>query len=141
IFTRLGGRTPGPSLEDLKALARPEVTLVLFLSVHRAEEIERALLEKLSPETPVAVAEKLGFPEERLLFGRLAGLSQLVSEAEHRGGHFPWNKWGLWLEYASTHELCNKVFIFGLKYAQNYLIYSEASGYNLISRAERVLVF
>ncbi|QJA06426.1 precorrin-4 C(11)-methyltransferase [Thermosulfurimonas marina] len=81
IFTRLGGRTPGPRLEDLKEWARPEVTLVLFLSVHRAEEIQRALLEKLPPETPVVVAEKLGFPEERLLWGKLAELSQMVSEA------------------------------------------------------------
>lgn len=81
IFTRLGGKTPGPSPEDLAYFAREDVTLVIFLSVHRAQTIEEALLQRLSPETPVAVAEKLGFPGERIVRGRLADLARLVEEA------------------------------------------------------------
>ncbi|MDQ7038898.1 MAG: cobalt-precorrin-4/precorrin-4 C(11)-methyltransferase [Aquificota bacterium] len=81
VFTRLGGRTPGPSPEDLAYFAREDVTLVIFLSVHQAETIEEALLRRLPPDTPVAVAEKLGFPEERILFGTLGELSRLVEEA------------------------------------------------------------
>jgi len=81
VFTRLGGRTPGPSPEDLLRFAGRDVTLVLFLSVHRAETIQKTLLERLPPETPVAVAEKLGFPEERILHGRLDELARMVREA------------------------------------------------------------
>ncbi len=81
VFTRLGGRTPGPCLKDLTEWARPDVTLVLFLSVHRASEIETALQEKLPPETPVAIAERLGFPEERILYGELKDLGRMVKEA------------------------------------------------------------
>ncbi len=81
VFTRLGGRTPGPTPDDLAYFAREDVTLVIFLSIHQAATIEKALLTRLPPETPVAVAEKLGFPEERLLYGRLGELSRLVEEA------------------------------------------------------------
>jgi len=84
VFTRLGGKTPGPSPEDLSHFAREDVTLVIFLSVHRARVIEEALLRSLSPDTPVAVAEKLGFPEERIVRGRLADLARLVEEADIR---------------------------------------------------------
>ncbi len=81
VFTRLGGKTPGPSLEDLAYFAREDTTLVIFLSVARAREIEAALLKRLPPETPVVVAEKLGYPEERLLKGSLAELGTLVEKA------------------------------------------------------------
>lgn len=81
VFTRLGGRTPGPGPEDLAHFARPDVTLVLFLSVSQAETIQNTLLTRLPPETPVAVAEKLGFPEERILYGTLKDLSRLIREA------------------------------------------------------------
>ncbi|OAG28201.1 precorrin-4 C(11)-methyltransferase [Thermodesulfatator autotrophicus] len=81
VFTRLGGKTPGPSPEDLAYFARKDVTLVIFLSIARAKEIEKALLEKLSPSTPVAIVYKASWPEEQVIKGKLKDLSRLVEEA------------------------------------------------------------
>ncbi len=78
VFTRLGGRTPGPSEEDLARLAGPGVTLVLFLSVSQAERLKQVLLRSLSEDTPVAVVEKVGWPEQKVVRGRLKELPELV---------------------------------------------------------------
>ncbi|AEH45753.1 precorrin-4 C11-methyltransferase [Thermodesulfatator indicus DSM 15286] len=81
IFTRLGGKTPGPSSEDLIYFARKDVTLVIFLSINRAREIEQALLKKLAPDTPIALVYKASWPEEQIIRGKLKDLSHLVKEA------------------------------------------------------------
>ncbi len=81
IFTRLGGRTPGPDTEELARLAAEDRTLVIFLSISRAREIQEALLQTLSPETPVAIVARATWPEEKILRGKLSELTRLVTEA------------------------------------------------------------
>jgi precorrin-4/cobalt-precorrin-4 C11-methyltransferase len=82
IVTRLAGRTPVPEREDLQRLAQHRASMVLFLSVSMAGEVQRNLLEGgYPPETPVAVVEKATWPEERVLRGTLGHLARMVEEA------------------------------------------------------------
>ncbi len=82
IVTRLSGRTPVPYRESLERLAGHNSSMVIFLSVSKAEEVQRRLLEGgYPPETPVAVVEKATWPEQRILRGTLNRLGSMVQEA------------------------------------------------------------
>lgn len=85
IFTRRGGRTPVPEKEALPSLASHRATMVIFLSVSMiAEVMEDLLAGGYSPETPVAVVEKVSWPEERQLRGTIATIAGMVKEADIR---------------------------------------------------------
>ncbi|RPF42544.1 cobalt-precorrin 4 C11-methyltransferase [Thermodesulfitimonas autotrophica] len=81
ILSRLAGRTPVPEAESLAALARHRASLCLFLSVHLIEEVAAALAAGYPPETPVAVVEKVTWPEERIIHCRLSELPAAVRGA------------------------------------------------------------
>ena len=72
IMTRAEGRVPMPEGEDLIGLARHGSTLVIFLSVTRMFRIANQLQEAGYPaDTPVAVAYRVGWPEELIIRGTL----------------------------------------------------------------------
>ena len=82
IFTRRGGRTPVPEKEQLQALASHQATMMIFLSVGMIDEVVADLLEGgYPPDTPVAVVEKVSWPDERRLRGTLATIAAQVKEA------------------------------------------------------------
>lgn len=81
IITRLAGRTPVPEREDLSRLARTGATMVVFLSVHRIEEVAGKLAEAYPTETPVAVVERASWPAERVVRGSLGEIAGKVKEA------------------------------------------------------------
>lgn len=81
ILTRLAGRTSVPETEKLRDLAKHKSTMVIFLSVGMIESVTRELLEGYSPDTPVAVVEKVSWPGERILKGQLSQLPRLVNDA------------------------------------------------------------
>ncbi len=82
IFTRFEGKTGGASKEEIKKLASVRATLVFFLSASLVHELEQTLLEVLSPETPIAIAYKVTWDEEKIIYGTLKGLSRLIKENE-----------------------------------------------------------
>lgn len=82
VLTRAEGRTPMPERERLAEWARHRSTLVLFLSAHLAPQVQADLLTGYPPETPVVVAYKVGWPDQKLLRGRLVDLARLVSDAK-----------------------------------------------------------
>lgn len=83
IFTRRGGRTPVPEKEELAKLASHQATMMIFLSVGMIEKVVEDLLAGGYPETtPVAVVEKVSWPEERQLRSTLANIAELVKKAE-----------------------------------------------------------
>lgn len=85
IITRRAGRTPVPEKEDLQSLAAHQATMMIFLSVGMIEDVVRDLLAGgYGLETPVAVVEKVSWPEERVLTGTLATIAEQVKEAEIR---------------------------------------------------------
>ncbi|MGO0122155.1 precorrin-4 C(11)-methyltransferase [Desulfothermobacter acidiphilus] len=76
ILTRVAGRTPVK--EDLSALAKHRASLCLFLSASLLEKASAALMEGYPSETPVALLEKVTWPEERVLLGRLKDLALMA---------------------------------------------------------------
>lgn len=82
IFTRRGGRTPVPEQEQLALLAAHQATMMIFLSVGMIQEVVAELLAGgYTPETPVAIVEKVSWPDETQLRGTLATIADQVKKA------------------------------------------------------------
>jgi precorrin-4/cobalt-precorrin-4 C11-methyltransferase len=82
IITRRGGRTPVPDGEKLSSLASHQATMMIFLSVGMIEEVVAELRAGGYPaDTPVAIVEKVSWPEERQLRGTLATIAAQVKDA------------------------------------------------------------
>ncbi len=79
IFTRMAGKTPVPEAERLAALAGHGATMVIFLSAGKAREVERELLAHYPPDTPVAIAYRVGWPDEACHRTRLDRLADTVA--------------------------------------------------------------
>ena len=83
IMTRVEGRVPMPEGEDLVGLARHGSTLVIFLSVTRMFRIANQLQEAGYPaDTPVAVAYRVGWPDQQIIRGTLTDIAQKVRDAK-----------------------------------------------------------
>jgi precorrin-4/cobalt-precorrin-4 C11-methyltransferase len=82
IFTRRAGRTPVPEKQDLISLATHQATMMIFLSISMIEQVVKELIEGgYTDKTPVAIVEKVSWPEERQLHGTLGTIAQQVKEA------------------------------------------------------------
>ena len=81
ILTRMGGRTAGPSAEELRTMAVTGNTLVLFLSAEHIGEVARELIEWRGPATPVAVVQKASWPEEKVVRGSLGDIAEKAKAA------------------------------------------------------------
>ncbi len=80
IFTRFEGKTGGADKKEIKRLASVKATLVFFLSASLVYELEQTLLDVLSSETPIAIAYKVTWDEEKIIYGTLKELSQLMEK-------------------------------------------------------------
>lgn len=80
ILSRRAGRTPVPQGEELESLAAHGATLCLFLSVGRMAELTRELGRHYSPSTPVAVVANASWPEEVVVRGTLADITDRVRD-------------------------------------------------------------
>ncbi|MHC1788201.1 precorrin-4 C(11)-methyltransferase [Solidesulfovibrio sp.] len=79
ILTRLAGRTPMPPGEGLADLARHRSAMAVYLSAGDPEGVAAALLDGgYPPETPVALAHRLGWPGEKRLWATIATLAETV---------------------------------------------------------------
>ncbi|MDH5297945.1 MAG: precorrin-4 C(11)-methyltransferase [Desulfobulbaceae bacterium] len=82
IITRRAGRTPVPEGQDLVSLASHRATMLILLSVGMIGEVVAELRQGGYPaETPVAVVEKVSWPEERVVSGTLADIAAQVQAA------------------------------------------------------------
>ncbi|MBU3935917.1 MAG: cobalt-precorrin-4 C(11)-methyltransferase, partial [Proteobacteria bacterium] len=82
IITRRAGRTPVPEKESLSALASHQATMLILLSVGMIDQVVVELLSGGYPQdTPVAVVEKVSWPEERIIRGTLDTIASQVKEA------------------------------------------------------------
>lgn len=75
ILTRGEGETKMPSGEDLAALAQHKATLCIFLSARLVETVQEQLLTAYSPQTPVAIAYRVTWPDEKIIVTTLAELA------------------------------------------------------------------
>ena len=83
IMTRAEGRVPMPAGEQLTDLARHGSTLVIFLSVTRMFRIAAQLQDAgYAPDTPVAVAYRVGWPDQQIIRGVLSDIAEKVRAAK-----------------------------------------------------------
>ncbi len=68
IFTRMAGRTPVPSKEDISLLASHNASMVIFLSSGMIGELSEKLLEGgYSENTPAAIVYKATWKDEKVI--------------------------------------------------------------------------
>ncbi len=80
IITRITGRTPVPDRERLKEMARHNASMAVYLSAGNPEGVVRELREGGFPgHTPILVAHRVGWPDERLHAARLDTLLETVT--------------------------------------------------------------
>jgi len=80
ILTRAPGRTPVP--EDIAQLAQHQATMVLFLSASLLEKVVPELVRGGYPEeTPAVCVYRVGWPEQKIIWGTLASLPRQIKEA------------------------------------------------------------
>jgi precorrin-4/cobalt-precorrin-4 C11-methyltransferase len=81
ILTRLAGRTPVPESENLAELAKHHASLVIYLSVSRIREVVAELKQGYPADTPVVVAYRVGWPDEKFISATLADIADRVDES------------------------------------------------------------
>ncbi len=84
ILTRMAGRTPVPDAESLNSLAAHGATLVIYLSIQRIEEVVSQLATGYSPQTPVVVAYRVGWPDQEIVRGTLHDIASKVQASSIR---------------------------------------------------------
>ena len=83
IVTRTAGKASGmPEGEDLETLGKSGATLALHLSIRNLREIERRLIPLYGADCPVAVAYRVGWPDEAFLHGTLSDIREKVRKAK-----------------------------------------------------------
>ena len=81
ILTRMEGRTPMPPKEELSLLASHEATMIIFLSVSLAEDVQERLMQGgYKKETPIAIVYKATWPEEKIYKGHLHELAKIIKD-------------------------------------------------------------
>lgn len=81
IITRMEGRTPVPPKEKLLGLAKHNASMCIFLSVGFMDELCNTLLEAgYAPDTPMAVVYRASWPEQKIFWGNVSNMAQIVKE-------------------------------------------------------------
>ncbi len=81
IFTRMEGRTTVPLSENLALLAEHRSSLAIFLSVQDIDKVAEQLLKVLPSSTPVVVAVRVSWPDEKFIHGNLNDIVEKVRNA------------------------------------------------------------
>lgn len=81
ILTRISGRTKVPAKEDLRKLAGIRATMAIFLSIQEIDRVVKELKKGYRSDTPVAVIEKVSYPDERKIIGTLKDIAKKVKDA------------------------------------------------------------
>nr|HID58223.1 precorrin-4 C(11)-methyltransferase [Desulfobacterales bacterium] len=82
ILTRIEGRTPVPNQERLEKLAQHRTAMAIYLSAGSPERVTKELLTGGYPEdTPVVVAYRVGWPDEKIFTTWISSLGEAVKEA------------------------------------------------------------
>lgn len=81
ILTRAEGRTSMPPDEKLEDLARHKATLCLFLSITLIREVCEKLTPAYGADCPIVVVQKASWPDQRIVRGTLADISEKVKSA------------------------------------------------------------
>ncbi len=80
ILTRMEGRTEVPSKEKIEALAQHNATMIIFLSTGMLDELVDRLKCGYGENTPVAVVYKASWPEQKIVYGTLQSIVEMVKK-------------------------------------------------------------
>ncbi|HFQ15824.1 MAG TPA: precorrin-4 C(11)-methyltransferase, partial [Rhodobacteraceae bacterium] len=79
VLTRMSMQsTAMPGAETLENFGRTGATLAIHLAIRNLREIERQLTPHYGPDCPVAVAYRVGWPDQMLIRGTLADIRKKV---------------------------------------------------------------
>ena len=79
ILTRTAVRSSGmPAGEDLETLGKSGATLAIHLSVNNLAKVVRELVPHYGEDCPVAIAYRVGWPDELIIEGRLSDIRDKV---------------------------------------------------------------
>jgi precorrin-4/cobalt-precorrin-4 C11-methyltransferase len=82
ILTRTAVRASGmPEGEDLDTLGRSGATLAIHLSINNLAKVVRELTPHYGADCPVAIAYRVGWPDQAFLRGTLADIREQVKTA------------------------------------------------------------
>jgi len=77
VLTRVSGRASKmPPGETLANFGRTGATLAVHLAIHALDQVVAELLSHYGPDCPVAIVFRASWPEERILRGTLATISE-----------------------------------------------------------------
>lgn len=82
ILTRVEGRTPVPTGENLEKLASIGASMAIFLSISMIEKVVEQLKKGYGKNVPIAVVERATYEDERIIFGTLDDISEKVKQAK-----------------------------------------------------------
>ncbi|MBP2143265.1 precorrin-4/cobalt-precorrin-4 C11-methyltransferase [Methanococcus voltae] len=81
IITRPVGRTPKPSEESLKSLAKHQATMAIYLGTGMIEKVCKELIEGGYPkDTAVGVVYHASWADEKKIIGNLENIAQKVKD-------------------------------------------------------------
>ena len=78
IMTRYAAKTPMPEKENLAALAQHGATMVIHLGITRIHKIVEDLIPHYGENCPVAVCYRTSWPDEKVVRGTLANITEKV---------------------------------------------------------------
>ncbi len=82
ILTRTAVRSSSmPAGEDLETLGKSGATLAIHLSVNNLAKVVRELTPHYGDDCPVAVAYRVGWPDQLIIEGRLSDIRSKVKES------------------------------------------------------------
>lgn len=81
IITRMEGRTKVPETEKLAELAKHKTSMAIYLSASLTEKVQAALLKGYEdPNTPVVIAYKATWADEKIIYTNIANLVKDAKE-------------------------------------------------------------
>lgn len=81
IITRMEGRTKVPETEKLSELAKHKTSMAIYLSASLTEKVQAVLLEGYEdPNTPVVIAYKATWADEKIIYTNIANLVKDAKE-------------------------------------------------------------
>lgn len=81
IITRMEGRTKVPETEKLAELAKHKTSMAIYLSASLTEKVQAALLGGYEdPNTPVVIAYKATWADEKIIYTNIANLVKDAKE-------------------------------------------------------------
>lgn len=81
ILTRMAGRTPVPEAEGLELLAKHHSAMAIYLSISMIDKVQEILSRTYGPGARCAVAYRVGWPQEKILYPRVDELARVVKDA------------------------------------------------------------